>query len=100
MDEIVVAVSISMAAVLLIVDIVFDVIMYYKRQKLIEELIAAHREEDDEDPDVQEDISELEESREDPEENEVCNSCRCFGRCDPLAMADAVENGCEKRKEK
>lgn len=85
---IVAAVMLGIAAVLLGVVVVYDVVVAYRRKN-----------KNDDDWEIAEEVSELEDRGDDCEENEVCALCESAHACNPLDMAEAFEQRyCGKRK--
>ena len=111
MDKIVIVASFAFAAILLVVDITYDVVSYYRRKKLLQELLAAELKSGDilddevseyedethnyerEMQELEEEILELQHSEEEDEED-ACLTCKHCEECEPLDKAHAFDNGC------
>lgn len=78
MDKIVIVASFAVAAILLIVDITYDVVSYYRRKKLLQELIAAA---------LKDEMQELQHSKEEDKED-ACLTCKHCEECEPPDKAE------------
>lgn len=101
MDKIIIAALLGVAAILLVVELVLDIVEYYRRQRLLRELVAAALK-GDVDADVEDEVLEavIRESEKQSDEEDACLTCKHCEECEPLDKAHAFEDGCERWDEK